>query len=353
MVTGRRDYPVVPADVFEVDIELPFATHADFPVALEPSLPAAPRVAAICLSDHGHQEGPVGLLPLGGALRCLRTAGNQNNCGPGVGTQRTGHPQAQRGALGALQQRLHRRGHREGVPAAAPGVHRLVCQQEVVLRQSRLSVGELALLEESDGDFGSAAICLSQTEEEPDVRLLYQRQRAAFFREDKVDQALRFTWDTQTQTGLGQVWVCVCVCVCVWVCVWVCVSVSVCVCVCSVQCVCVCVCVSVCVWVCVCVCAVWVCVCVCVAVWVCVCVCSVCVCVCVCVWVCVCSVSVCVYSWVNVEFPCSSDTHTLRFYTLWFFWTLLLDYIINSALYVNCIYVECVMYLSVLLLQKK
>lgn len=107
VVTGRSNNPVVPANVFEVDVELPFAAHADFAVALQPSLPAPPGVAAVPLPDHCHEEGPVGLFPLVDTLRCVRAAGHQDERGTGVGTERAGRPEAQCLALRGLQQRLH------------------------------------------------------------------------------------------------------------------------------------------------------------------------------------------------------------------------------------------------------
>ena len=192
VVTGWCDYPVVPADVFEVDVELPFAADADLPIALQPALPAPPRVGAILLPDHGHEEGPVRLFPLAGPLRRLRAAGDQDERRASIGAERAGNPEAQR-AAGALQQRLHRRRHREGVPAAATGVHRFLRQQDVVLWRRRASVGKPALLEEADGDLGSAAVGLGQTEEEPDVGLLHQRQIASFFRQHEVHRPLRLT----------------------------------------------------------------------------------------------------------------------------------------------------------------
>ena len=158
VVTGRGDNPVVPADVLEVDVELPLAAQAGGAVALQATL-VPPVAGRVRLPQHHHQEGPVGLLALSGVLAvCRREEGR----GSGLGAQQAGHSQVEH-TVASVQHRLDGVRHGERVPAAASGVQDLLGDR--YLLRVPLGVGGaagalLGPLEQPEGDLALGAVPL-------------------------------------------------------------------------------------------------------------------------------------------------------------------------------------------------
>lgn len=182
MVSRWCDDPVVPADVFKVNVQLSFAADLDLLVTLQSTLLPLPQVAAILLLDHDYQKGPVGLV--------LLFAAHQERRCTGAGTQGAGDPKAQDCVLLALQQQLDGCQHRERVPATPAHVDTLLHKKDLMWPRS---VGKASLLEETDGNFGPAAVGLCKAEEKPDVGLLHQGESAPFLGQDEVHCAWRVT----------------------------------------------------------------------------------------------------------------------------------------------------------------
>lgn len=187
VVAGRCNDPVVPADVFEIDIELTLATHTYLAVAFQATLTAASWPILLQLTHHSHQKGPVRLFSLSSSSRS-----HQDRRSTGISTCWAWDAQVQC-TYAPFEQRLHTRCHGESVPATAFSVNCFLSHQ--LLPRVRL------LQEQSNGDVCAGAVALWKSQEDPDIGLLHHRHLVTLFRDKEVYQTWGFTWGRKQEEG--------------------------------------------------------------------------------------------------------------------------------------------------------